>query len=173
MSPVHPTPESAKARAFRSSGRQPRSSPRRSAATASPASPPPPSAPVLEEACDVLHLDPAKYARVRAALMPNEDVAALAETFRVLGDPSRVQVLDALSKEELCVCDLASLLGLSQSAASHQLRVLRGMRLVRARRAGRMVFYALDDHHILSLFDQGLQHVQEAAVAVRPLRQAL
>ena len=78
-----------------------------------------------------------------------DTVTALAETFRALGDPTRVRILDALSHGELCVCDLAAVLSLSQSAVSHQLRLLRGLRLVRARRAGRMVFYALDDRHVI------------------------
>jgi ArsR family transcriptional regulator len=88
-------------------------------------------------------------------------VAALAETFKVLGDVTRVRILDALSRSELCVCDIAQLLGLSESAVSHQLRLLRGMRLVRARRDGRMVFYTLDDQHIVRLFEQGMEHVEE------------
>jgi DNA-binding transcriptional ArsR family regulator len=88
-------------------------------------------------------------------------VVALAETFKVLGDTTRVRILDALSRAELCVNDIAALLGLSESAVSHQLRLLRGMRLVRPRRSGRMVFYALDDQHIVGLFKQGLAHVQE------------
>jgi ArsR family transcriptional regulator len=88
-------------------------------------------------------------------------VAALAETFKVLGDVTRVRILDALSRSELCVCDIAQLLGLSESAVSHQLRLLRGMRLVRARRDGRMVFYTLDDQHIVRLFEQGMEHVGE------------
>ncbi|MBI2835557.1 MAG: helix-turn-helix transcriptional regulator [Acidobacteria bacterium] len=93
--------------------------------------------------------------------MTPDAIAALSETFKLLGDGTRVRILDALSKEELCVCDLATLLGLSESAVSHQLRLLRGMRLVRARRAGRMIFYAMDDTHITGLFRQALEHVQE------------
>jgi ArsR family transcriptional regulator, lead/cadmium/zinc/bismuth-responsive transcriptional repressor len=116
------------------------------------------------DACDVFVADAAKVARVRSALMGHREVAALAETFRVLGDPTRVRLLDALGAAELCVCDLATLLGLSESAVSHQLRLLRGMRIVRARREGRMVFYALDDQHVTGLFRQGLQHVEEASV---------
>jgi ArsR family transcriptional regulator len=88
-------------------------------------------------------------------------VDALAETFKVLGDSTRVRILDALARAELCVCDLARLLGLSDSAVSHQLRVLRGMRLVRPRRDGKMIFYTLDDQHIVRLFEQGLEHVEE------------
>ncbi len=115
------------------------------------------------DACDVFHLDPARVARLRQALIGPSSVAALADTFKVLGDPTRVRVLDALSHGELCVCDLALLVGLSQSATSHQLRLLRALRLVRSRRAGRMVFYTLDDRHIVTLFRQGLRHVEEAA----------
>src|SRR5262245_50924047 len=85
----------------------------------------------------------------------------LAETFKVLGDATRVKILDSISRSERCVCDIAELVGISESAVSHQLRLLRGMRLVRPRRAGRQVFYALDDLHIVRLFEQGLEHVQE------------
>jgi ArsR family transcriptional regulator len=90
-------------------------------------------------------------------------VAALAETFRVLGDTTRVRILDAISRSELCVGEIAALLGLTESAVSHQLRLLRNMRLVRPRRDGRMIFYSLDDQHIVRLFEQGLEHVQESA----------
>jgi DNA-binding transcriptional ArsR family regulator len=76
-----------------------------------------------------------------------------------------VRILDALSRAELCVCDVATLLSLTESAVSHQLRVLRSLRLVRSRRSGRRVFYALDDEHITRLFAQGLEHVKEAAPA--------
>lgn len=105
-------------------------------------------------------------------LLDSTSATALAETFKVLGDVTRVRILDALSHAELCVGDIADLLGSSESAVSHQLRLLRGMRLVRPRRAGQMIFYALDDHHIVRLFAQGLEHVQERAgvapVAARP-----
>jgi len=89
--------------------------------------------------------------------------SGLADIFKVLGDVTRVRMLDALSRGELCVGALAGVLGLTESAVSHQLRLLRGMRLVRARRAGRQVFYLLDDEHIVRLFRQGLDHVQESS----------
>jgi ArsR family transcriptional regulator len=95
-------------------------------------------------------------------------VAALAETFRLLGDATRVRILDAVSRDELCVRDISRQLGVSQSAVSHQLRLLRSVRLVRPRRAGRRVFYTLDDHHIVKLFAEGLEHVQETASRGRP-----
>jgi len=100
-------------------------------------------------------------ASLKKGLLPERSVAALADTFKVLGDPTRVRILDALLRSELCVHDIARLLGLSESAVSHQLRLLRGMRVVRARRDGRLVFYALDDQHIVGLFEQGLEHVEE------------
>ena len=104
---------------------------------------------------------------IKAELLNESSVTALTETFKVLGDATRVRILDAISRTELCVGDIASLLGLSESAVSHQLRLLRGMRLVRPRRAGQMIFYALDDQHIVKLFAQGLEHVQERALAGR------
>ena len=82
----------------------------------------------------------------------------------MLGDPTRVRILDALHTGELCVCDIAALVGISESAVSHQMRLLRGMRLVRPRRAGRQVFYALDDQHIVELLRLALTHVREPAV---------
>ena len=81
--------------------------------------------------------------------------------FRAFSDRTRLRILHLLRGGELCVCDIAQLLGLSESAVSHQLRLLRGMGLVRARRDGRMVFYTLDDQHIVRLFEQGMEHVEE------------
>jgi len=124
------------------------------------------------EVCDIVHLHPARVAELRQALVGMDDVIDLAETFRVLGDPTRVRILDALSHGELCVCDLAALVSMSESAVSHQLRLLRNLRLVRPRREGRMVFYALDDRHIITLFRQGLRHVQEASGRPRAQRRA-
>src|ERR1700716_3392351 len=103
--------------------------------------------------------------RPSAKLLGESAVLALAETFKVLGDPTRVRILDALAQSEVPVCDLADVLGLTQSAVSHQLRLLRSMRLVRSRRDGRHIFYALDDGHIVKLFEQGLEHVEERAGA--------
>ncbi|HXH07796.1 MAG TPA: metalloregulator ArsR/SmtB family transcription factor [Vicinamibacterales bacterium] len=112
--------------------------------------------------CDVPHVDRARVEATRATLLGPEAAQAVAETFKVLGDLTRVRLIDALAQGEHCVCDLAALVGLSESAVSHQLRLLRSMRLVRSRRAGRMVFYSLDDQHILGLFRQAAQHVEES-----------
>ncbi len=112
--------------------------------------------------CDTFHADPARVAVIRAGLPTGATLEALAETFKALGDPTRLRMLTALAEAELCVCDLATLVGISESAASHQLRLLRTLRLVRSRRDGRMVHYRLDDDHIKGLLAQGLDHVSEA-----------
>jgi ArsR family transcriptional regulator, lead/cadmium/zinc/bismuth-responsive transcriptional repressor len=109
------------------------------------------------------------YVQLKARLLDDASVAALAETFKILGDATRVRILDALARAEVPVCDLAQLLGLGQSAVSHQLRLLRGMRLVKSRRAGKHIYYVADDHHIVGLFEQGLEHVQERTTAAREL----
>ena len=117
----------------------------------------------FEKDCEAPHLDALGTDTRRRALMSPSTVEILAETFRVLGDPTRVRILDVLAAGELCVCDIASLVHMSESAVSHQLRLLRHMRLVRARRAGRQAFYSVDDHHILELLRLADTHVQESA----------
>lgn len=134
--------------------------------------PVPQSPRAVPDACEIFHIDPTRLGRLRRALIAPDAIADLAATFRALGDPTRVRLLDALSHGELCVCDLASLVGLSPSAVSHQLRLLRSLRLVRHRREGRMVYYALDDRHILALVRQGLRHVQEGAAGRPAARRA-
>ena len=116
---------------------------------------------LADDECEVFHADPARVELIRAALPSGATLEALAETFKALCDPTRVRLLTALAREELCVCDLATLVGISESATSHQLRFLRNLRLVRARRDGRMVYYRLDDDHIVRLLAQGLEHVSE------------
>src|SRR5687768_12842073 len=117
----------------------------------------------MTENCDIVHLDTAKTLAREARLLPEGIVQAIAATFGVLGDPTRIRILDALAGGELCVCDIATLVGISESAVSHQLRLLRGMRLVRPRRAGRQVFYTVDDQHIVELLQLAVTHVGEGA----------
>jgi ArsR family transcriptional regulator len=123
----------------------------------------PAAAVATDGSCDAPHLDLRDTAVRKRTLMGARTVEALAGTFGVLGDPTRLRILDVLAAGELCVCDIAGLVGISESAVSHQLRLLRGMRLVRPRRAGRLVYYAVDDHHILELLKLGLTHVEETA----------
>lgn len=113
------------------------------------------------DACEVSYAEPALLDALRPRLVGLQNAATLAATFAVLGDPTRVRLLDALAQAELCVCELAELVGLTESAVSHQLRLLRSLRLVRSRRAGRMVYYALDDDHIRTLLQQGRKHIEE------------
>src|SRR4051812_16890585 len=110
------------------------------------------------------------HIQMREQLLGDASAVALADTFKVLGDVTRVRILDALAHAEVPVCDLASLLGLTQSAVSHQLRLLRNTRLVKSRRDGQHIYYTLDDHHIVKLFEQGLEHVQERDSAQRVRR---
>lgn len=89
-------------------------------------------------------------------------VTTLAETFKLLGDPTRLRIVEALAEGQLCVHEISDRIRISESAVSHQLRLMRNQRLVRGRREGRCVYYTLDDQHVLSLFQQGLRHVTEA-----------
>lgn len=114
-----------------------------------------------EDVCDGYCVDAEAVARARSAMVSDETASQLAATFAVLGDPTRVALISALMHSELCVCDLAALVKLSQSAVSHQLRLLRAMRLVKYRREGRVVYYSLDDQHIGNLFREGQHHVAE------------
>ena len=113
------------------------------------------------DTCQVKHLNLKKVRELRKSLLPYTTLQNLAETFKVLGDPTRLNIIHLLSKEELCVCDLASLLGITNSLVSHQLRILRNLRLVKVRREGQKAFYSLDDDHIRHLFNEGLIHVSE------------
>lgn len=96
----------------------------------------------------------------KGQMLRDDDVRRIAETFKILGDPTRIKILHALSKRELCVCDIAAVVALGQSAVSHQLRLLRGARLVKYRKEGKMVWYYLDDQHISQLLTQGIEHIQ-------------
>jgi ArsR family transcriptional regulator, lead/cadmium/zinc/bismuth-responsive transcriptional repressor len=109
--------------------------------------------------CTITLINEAKVAAVRNAMPLEEVLFQLAETFRVLGDPTRVRILHALSLEELCVCDIACLLGTTKSAVSHQLRLLRTMQVVRHRKAGKIVYYSLNDCHVRNLLREGLGHL--------------
>jgi len=116
--------------------------------------------------CEVECVDPERVAAVLERLPEAGVFQDLAETFRVLSDPGRVRLISALLEAgELCVCDLAAVSGLSQTAVSHNMRLLRSSRLVRYRKQGRNVYYSLEDAHIRLLLDVGLQHVahEEAA----------
>jgi ArsR family transcriptional regulator len=107
--------------------------------------------------CTLVHNDIVSI--VREKMPDDECLFDLAELFKVFGDTTRVKILFALFTAEMCVCDLTALLGLSQSAVSHQLRVLKQARLVKCRKEGKMVYYSLDDEHVKQIFDQGMAHI--------------
>ncbi len=104
---------------------------------------------------------PEEVAALREGLPADEILYDLAELFRVFGDSTRIKILYALFESELCVGDIALVLGLSQSSVSHQLRLLKASKLVKFRRAGKAVFYSLDDDHVRSMIALGLEHVEE------------
>lgn len=110
------------------------------------------------EACEVNYIHADRVAQARTQMVDEPAAAGLAETFQALSDPSRIRLISALLDCELCVCDLSALVGMSQSAVSHQLRLLRNLRLVKNRKEGRIVYYSLDDEHIRDLFQRGLEH---------------
>ena len=110
--------------------------------------------------CEEICIHKENVIRIRDKSLAPGEISGLAETFKALGDPTRIKILHALSQQELCVCDLVEVLEMSQSAVSHQLRFLRNVRLVKHRKQGKMVFYSLDDDHIINLFNQGLAHVR-------------
>ncbi len=94
--------------------------------------------------------------------MPDDDILIdLADVFKVFSDSTRVKILSALFRAEMCVCDISVLLGMTKSSISHQLRILKQSKLVKSRKDGRIVYYSLDDDHVKSIFDQGLSHVCE------------
>ena len=109
--------------------------------------------------CNVLHEDVVK--KVKLKMPQYTDMNDLAELFKIFGDTTRINILSALFEEEMCVCDIAYLLNMTQSAISHQLRVLKQARIVKNRKDGKVVFYSLDDEHVKRIMDQGLIHVNE------------
>lgn len=109
--------------------------------------------------CNIIH--EAVVRRVSQQMPPEEEFYDLADLFKVFGDSTRIKIIWALFKAEMCVCDIANLLNMTQSAISHQLRVLKQARLVKRRREGKVVFYSLDDQHIEHIFAQAMNHINE------------
>ncbi|HEX9750678.1 MAG TPA: metalloregulator ArsR/SmtB family transcription factor [candidate division Zixibacteria bacterium] len=112
------------------------------------------------DVCTIESFDPKKVSQARAGQLDDAEVERLSSIFSCLGHPTRVKILRALSRTELCVCDLAQVLGATVSAVSHQLRTLRMARLVKFRRAGKMAYYSIDDDHVRAVFASGLDHIR-------------
>lgn len=111
--------------------------------------------------CSLLHAHPSAIEKI-AEQMPDEDTLIdLAELFKVFGDSTRIKILTALNVGELCVCDISTAVGMTSSAVSHQLKILKNAGLVRFRREGKTVFYALADDHVITILAQGLEHINE------------
>ena len=108
------------------------------------------------ERCEYMHVHEAIVNQVNQNMLYD-----LAELFKIFGDSTRIKILYVLFESEMCVCDIAQLLGMTQSAISHQLRSLKQSRLVKARREGKTVFYSLADGHVRTILDQGMEHVAE------------
>lgn len=113
------------------------------------------------ERCGFLYVHEQTVEKVLSLMPEDEKLYDLAELFKVFGDSTRIKILYALFEAELCVCDIAQLLGLTQSAVSHQLRVLKNGRLVKPRKDGKTVFYSLADDHVRTLIAQGMEHINE------------
>lgn len=116
---------------------------------------------VIEKKAELLHLTSAQAKTLMKSLPEEETLYELADLYKMFADSTRVRILCLLQAKELCVLDLAALLGVSQSALSHQLRILKQSKLVKSRREGKIVFYALADEHVKTIFKQGLEHVRE------------
>lgn len=108
-----------------------------------------------------IHVDDMTLKKIDEKMPPEEELQDLAEFFKVFGDGTRLKILYVLLSTEMCVYDIAAVLGMSQSAISHQLRVLKQMDLVKNRREGKTIFYALADSHIVTILSQGLDHIEE------------
>ena len=116
--------------------------------------------PVLEQ-CDYMHLHEKVIEQVQEEMPEEEILYDLAELFKVFGDSTRIKILYVLFQSEMCVCDIAQLLNMSQSAISHQLRVLKQAQLVKYRREGKTVFYSLADAHVNTILNHGLEHIED------------
>ena len=109
--------------------------------------------------CEVIHAEVVD--RVRAHMIDDAELCGLSDFFKVFGDSTRIRILSALDREEMCVCDLAVLLNMTKSAISHQLRSLKQANLVKFRRQGKVVYYSLSDDHVRDILDRGLEHILE------------
>lgn len=111
--------------------------------------------------CEYMHAHPETIEKIKANMPDDDRLIDLAELFKVFGDSTRIKILSALSGGELCVCDISTAVGMTSSAVSHQLKILKNAQLVSFRREGKTVFYALADDHVNTILEQGLEHINE------------
>lgn len=112
-----------------------------------------------KDRCEVTIIHDEIVEQVQRTQLPHDQIIDLASLFQALSEPTRVRIIHILIQEEMCVCDIAAVLEMNQSAISHQLRYLRNLHLIKWRKVGKMVYYSIDDEHILTLFETGLSHV--------------
>ncbi len=111
--------------------------------------------------CEFMHVHESVVNEVRLAMPKEEELYALADLYKVFGDSTRIKILYVLSRAEMCVCDIAGLLGMTISAISHQLKILKQASLVKFRRDGKTVFYSLADNHVTTIINNGMDHIEE------------
>ena len=116
----------------------------------------------VKDDCDacIIHGEAVSRAKVKANELGGETIIRLSDIFKIMGDSTRLRIIHALSTGDMCVCDIAAALGMEHSAISHQLRLLRDMRVVKYRKEGKTAVYSLDDEHVLRLFNEGLEHAR-------------
>ena len=114
-----------------------------------------------EPRCEYMHIHEDLVQQVKSALPSDERLSDLADLFKLFGDTTRIKILYLLFESELCVCDIAALLGMTQSAISHQLKALKSYKLIKYRRQGKTVFYSLADRHVHTIIAQGAEHLNE------------
>jgi DNA-binding transcriptional ArsR family regulator len=115
----------------------------------------------MKDVCEIEYVNKEAVEEVKSKMLSDTIILKVAENFKILGDSTRVKILYALAKRELCVCDLSALLNISHSAVSHQLRILRAYNLVKFRKEGKIVYYSLADEHVIKLIEMGVEHAKE------------
>lgn len=113
------------------------------------------------DTCKIFYINEKNVKEVKSFMLSNDEFYRLSENFKIISDSTRIKIVYALSKKELCVCDLATILEMGQSAISHQLRILKDAKLVRFRKEGKVAYYSLKDKHVMKLLEMGVKHAKE------------
>ena len=116
---------------------------------------------IPKDICQIFCFNKQKVNKIKKTILPQERLVTLAEMFKVISDNTRIKIILSLRESELCVCDISHILGLSISAVSHQLRMLRNLGIVKYRNEGKLVFYSLDNEHIMKLIKEGIKHISK------------
>lgn len=114
-----------------------------------------------DDVCEIKCINEKSVKKVKSVMLDRETILDISDNFKVLGDPTRIRILYALTQKELCVCDLAAVLDMSQSAISHQLRLMRSKNMVQFRKDGKMAYYSMADEHVVKFVEMGVEHAKE------------